>query len=221
MSDKKLKFAIVLSGCGFLDGAEIQESTMTMLAVCEAGGTYQIFAPDIAQYHVINHLTGQPSAEVRNVLVEAARIARGKARPLSEFKAREFDALLFPGGFGAAKNLSTFAFDGASCTVNADVQASVQAMLKAGKPIGALCISPAVIAKIVSGARVTVGADEEANEQIARMGSSAQNTGHGQIVIDEEHKIVSAPCYMLESSVDEIALDAREMVKAVIRLAER
>ena len=135
---EKKKFAVVLSGCGVYDGAEIHESTMTMLSILEEGATYQCFAPDIPQYHVINHLTGKVMNETRNVLVESARIARGDIKPLSEFKASDFDALIFPGGFGAAKNLSTVAFDGANATVNPEVEDSVKQMLALHKPIGAL-----------------------------------------------------------------------------------
>lgn len=148
---EKKKFAVVLSGCGVYDGAEIHEATMTMLAIKEGGADYQCFAPDIPQYHVINHLTGEEMNESRNVLVESARIARGDIKPLTEYNANEFDALIFPGGFGAAKNLSTVAFDGADATVNPQVEETIKSTLALHKPIGALCISPAVVAKVIQG----------------------------------------------------------------------
>ena len=155
-----MKFAVVLSGSGVYDGAEIHEATLTMLAIDKCGSSYQCFAPDINQHHVINHITGDEMDETRNVLVESARIARGNIKPLSEFKAIDFDALVLPGGFGVAKNLSTLAFDGANCSVNTDVERVVVETAKANKPIGALCIAPAVIVKILQGAKVTIGTDE-------------------------------------------------------------
>ncbi|GAI95353.1 unnamed protein product, partial [marine sediment metagenome] len=139
------KFAVVLSGSGVFDGAEIHEATLTLYAIVKNGGTYEIFAPDIPQHHVVNHITGEEMNETRNVLIEAARIARGKIKPLSEFNEKDFDAIIFPGGFGAAKNLSSFAFDGVNCSVNKDVENSIKQMADAKKPIGALCISPVIL----------------------------------------------------------------------------
>ena len=143
------KFAVVLSGNGVFDGAEIHESAMTLLAIMQQGGAYEIFAPDIDQYHVINHITGEEMPESRNVLVESARIARGNIKPLSEFHAGDFDYLIFPGGFGAAKNLSSFAFDGVDCSVNHDVEKAIRSMIEQEKPIGALCIAPVLLSKIL------------------------------------------------------------------------
>ena len=120
------KFAVVLSGSGVFDGAEIHEATLTLYAIVKNGGTYEIFAPDIPQHHVVNHITGEEMNETRNVLIEAARIARGNIKPLSEFNEKDFDAIIFPGGFGAAKNLSSFAFDGINCSVNKDVENSIK-----------------------------------------------------------------------------------------------
>ncbi|HQB78074.1 MAG TPA: isoprenoid biosynthesis glyoxalase ElbB, partial [Tenuifilaceae bacterium] len=134
----KKRFAVVLSGCGVYDGAEIHEATMALYAIARNGGVYQVFAPDMEQHHVINHLTGEEMPEKRNVLVESARIARGNAKPLSELRTEEFDALIFPGGFGAAKNLSTWAFDGPLAKINPDVERVIADMHKAKKPIGAL-----------------------------------------------------------------------------------
>ncbi|HPX05046.1 MAG TPA: isoprenoid biosynthesis glyoxalase ElbB, partial [Tenuifilaceae bacterium] len=152
----KKRFAVVLSGCGVYDGAEIHEATMALYAIARNGGVYQVFAPDMEQHHVINHLTGEEMPEKRNVLVESARIARGNAKPLSELRTEEFDALIFPGGFGAAKNLSTWAFDGPLAKINPDVERVIADMHKAKKPIGALCIAPVLLAKLIKGASVTI-----------------------------------------------------------------
>src|SRR5690606_28393538 len=151
------KIAVVLSGCGVYDGSEIHEATLTMLAIARHGAEYECFAPDVDQAHVINHITGQEMTEQRNVLIESARIARGKIRSLDEYRAEEFDAIVFPGGFGAAKNLCTFAFDGADCRIHSDVETSVRETVEAGKPVGALCIAPAVITKILGNVKVTIG----------------------------------------------------------------
>ena len=140
------KFAVVLAGCGVFDGAEIQEAVLTLLAIERAGASYQCFAPDIPQYHVIDHLSGQPANETRNVLTEAARIARGNIRPLSSFQASAFDALVFAGGFGAAKYLCSWAYKGDRAKVNPDVEKAAKAMFEAGKPIGAMCIAPVILA---------------------------------------------------------------------------
>ncbi|NLJ07530.1 MAG: isoprenoid biosynthesis glyoxalase ElbB, partial [Sphingobacteriales bacterium] len=155
------KIAIVLAGCGVYDGAEIHEAVMTMLAVKKAGAVYDIFAPDVEQAHVINHLNGEVMNEKRNVLVEAARIARGKIQPLSSFSGKNYDAIIFPGGFGVAKNLCTFAFDGVDMKVNPDVEKVIKEMLELNKPIGALCISPVMLAKIIgNGVELTIGNDK-------------------------------------------------------------
>ena len=217
MANKKV--AVILSGCGVYDGAEIHESVLALLALDRQGAEYQCFAPDIAQHHVINHLTGDEMPESRNVLVEAARIARGNIKPLSEFDMAAFDALLLPGGFGAAKNLSSLAFDGPGCTVNADVANTVSAMADAGKPIGALCIAPAVLAKILTGAKVTIGSDAGTIGAIEAMGGMHQETTHAEVVVDEQRKLVTSPCYMLDASISQIADGADNTVKALLELA--
>ncbi len=210
------KFAVVLSGSGVYDGAEIHEATMTLYAIMKHGGTYDIFAPDIDQHHVINHITGEEMPETRNVLIESARIARGKIKNLADFEAADYDILIFPGGFGVAKNLSSLAFDGADCTVDLAVEQAVLAMVKEAKPIGALCISPAVIAKIIQGAVVTVGSDEGTISAIEKMGGSHQVTTHGEIVVDDEFKLVTTPCYMLDANILQIAEGAENVVKRLL-----
>ena len=211
------KFAVVLSGNGVFDGAEIHESTMTLLAIMQHGGAYEIFAPDIDQHHVINHLTGEEMPETRNVLIESARIARGNIKPLNEFNAADFDYLIFPGGFGAAKNLSTLAFDGPACSVDPQVERAVRDMHAASKPIGALCISPAVIAKILEGVEVTIGQDEGTVGAIEKMGGTHKTTTHGEVVVDATNKVYTTPCYMFDANIIQIYDGANNVVKEMMR----
>ncbi len=214
---KEKKFAVVLSGCGVFDGAEIHEATMTMLAIKEEGAGYQCFAPDIPQYHVINHLTGETMNESRNVLIESARIARGDIKPLSEYKASEYDALIFPGGFGAAKNLSTVAFDGADAKVNSEVEDAIKSTLAFHKPIGALCISPAVVAKVIEGVEVTIGNDPGTAEAIEKMGSKHVVSTHGMVVHDHKYNVFTTPCYMLDATILDIKEDATVVVHEMMK----
>lgn len=210
------KFAVVLSGSGVFDGAEIHEATLSLLAIAKAGAEYEIFAPDIAQFHVINHLTGEEMKETRNVLIESARIARGKIKPLSDFNASSFDALLFPGGFGAAKNLSSLAFDGPKCSVNSEVENVIKAMFQAEKPIGALCIAPAVIARVIKGVTVTIGQDNGTAVAIEAMGGTHVNTTHGEVVEDNVNRVFTTPCYMLDATILDIYEGAKNVVKAML-----
>jgi enhancing lycopene biosynthesis protein 2 len=211
------KFAVVLAGCGVYDGAEIHEAVVTLLAIDRNKCSYQIFAPDIDQYHVINHLKGEVTNERRNVLEESARIARGNIQALSEFNPDTYDAIIFPGGFGCAKNLSTFAFKGADCEVNPDVENAVLSMVKANKPVGALCIAPAVIARILKNVDVTIGNDENTAANIEKTGSHHIKTNHGEVVKDSKLKVFSTPCYMLDASISQIADGAENIVKAMIK----
>ena len=210
------KFAVVLAGSGVYDGAEIHEATLTLLAIKKNGADYEIFAPDISQHHVINHLTGKEMAETRNVLVESARIARGKIKPLSAFNAREFDALIFPGGFGVAKNLCNYAFKGADCTVNAEVEKAVKDMASLKKPIGAMCISPVMIAKIFGNVNVTLGADPKDAAMIEKMGANHIKTAHGEVVRDPHRPVFTTPCYMLDADIIQIAEGTDNIVKAIL-----
>ena len=212
------KIAIILSGCGVYDGTEIHEATMSMLAVDQAGAQYELFAPDIDQHHVINHLTGKQSEGTRNVLVESARIARGKIRNLKDFNPAEFDALLFPGGSGAVKNLSDYAVEGAAIKVNADVEKAIQSMHAAGKPIGALCIAPVLLAKVIAGCNVTIGNDKDTASHIVQMSSHHSNTNATGIVIDEKNKLVTTPCYMLGTRISEIYEGAGKVVEALMKM---
>lgn len=210
--------AVILSGCGVYDGTEIHEATMSMLAIDQNGAQYELFAPDIDQMHVINHLTGQQTDEKRNVLVESARIARGNIRDLKEFNADEFDALLIPGGFGAAKNLSDYAFKGAAMKVNSDVEKAIRAVHAAQKPIGALCIAPVLLASIIKESNVTIGTDIETAAHIDHMGAYHINTDVTGIVIDEKNKFVTSPCYMLGTRISEIYEGAEMVVTALISM---
>lgn len=217
MNSKK-KFAVVLAGSGVYDGSEIHEATLALYAISKNGGEYEIFAPNIDQYHVINHFTGEEMAEKRNVLVEAARIARGNIKDLKEFDANNYDSILFPGGFGVAKNLCTFAFKGPDCDVNPDVENALKTMHKAGKPIGALCIAPALIAKILGKVEVTIGQDAGTAEAITSLGATHVKTDHGEIVFDKENKIVTTPCYMLDATIAQIGEGAENVVKTIMAL---
>lgn len=217
MSEKK-KFAVVLSGCGVYDGAEITETVTTLLAIEKAGAEYEVFAPDMEQRQVINHINGEEMHEARNVLVEAARIVRGAIKPLSGYNADNYDALMFPGGFGAAKNLSSFAFDGAECSVHPEVEKAVRDTNKADKPIGALCITPVIMAKIFGEAKLTIGSDQGVAEALQTMGATHVNTTHAEVVTDENLKIATTPCYMLDASITQIAEGAENIVKAVMKM---
>jgi len=210
------RFAIILAGNGVFDGAEIHEATLSMLAIAKHGASYETFAPDILQHHVINHITGEEMPEKRNVMVESARIARGQIKELGDFDAQEFDALLIPGGFGVAKNLCDFAFNGADCTVNQKVEKAIIDMAKARKPIGALCISPVILAKLFGDVDVTIGQDKGTAEAIEKMGSKHIYTTHGEVVIDKKHNFFTTPCYMLDADILQIAEGADNIVKAMI-----
>jgi len=218
MSTKK-QTAIILSGCGVYDGAEIHEAILTMLAIAKQNADYTIFAPDIEQHHVINHLKGEETTEKRNVLVEAARIARGDIKALSDYRVQDFDALFIPGGFGAAKNLSSFAFEGANCTIEKETERAIIETHSAKKPIGALCITPALIAKVLKDVKVTIGQDKATAEAIEQMGSTHANSNHGEVIIDEANKLATTPCYMLNANLVQIAEGADNIVKAVLNMA--
>jgi enhancing lycopene biosynthesis protein 2 len=217
---KQMKFAVLLAGSGVFDGSEIHEATMTLYAITKNGGTYQVFAPDIDQHHVINHITGEEMDERRNVLIESARIARGDIKNLKDFEADDYDALILPGGFGAAKNLSTFAFDGADCKINGEVENAIKAMNDKNRPVGALCISPVILAKIFGNVKLTIGQDKDTAEAVEQMGAIHKRTDHGEIVVDKDKKLVTSPCYMLEANLLNIAEGADNVVKSIIEISD-
>jgi enhancing lycopene biosynthesis protein 2 len=210
------KFAVILAGCGVYDGAEIHEAVLTLLAIDKAGAAYQCYAPDIQQHHVVSHVTGKEMPEKRNVLVESARIARGNIKPLSSFKASDFDAMIFPGGFGAAKNLCDWALRGDNCTVNHDVEKAVKGMFEAGKPIGAMCIAPVILAKLFKGSNFTTGDDPASESFIEKTGNKYSKTEHGEVVIDKVRNLFTTPCYMLDATISQIAEGTENIVKAMM-----
>jgi enhancing lycopene biosynthesis protein 2 len=214
------KVAVVLAGCGVYDGSEINEAVLTLLALEQQGATYECFAPNIDQLHVINHLTGKVAAgETRNVLVEAARIARGAIKDLAEARAQDFDALLVPGGFGAAKNLSNFAVAGSAMEVQKDFLRFAQAMHGAGKPIGLICIAPTMAAKIFgAGVECTIGNDAEVAAAIESMGGRHVACPVDKAVVDRRNKLVTTPAYMLAGRVSEAAQGIGDCVKNVLAL---
>lgn len=212
------KIAVLLSGNGVFDGAEIHEATLTLYSIVKNGATYEIFAPDIEQHHVVNHITGEEMREKRNVLIESARIARGKISDLASFSASDFDALILPGGFGAAKNLSSFAFDGANCKVNLDVEKAIRGMIDQNKPVGALCIAPVIIAKLLGEVELTIGQDKDTADAVKNMGATHVETTHGEVVIDNKNKIVTTPCYMLDANIAQIGDGANIVVKTILDL---
>jgi enhancing lycopene biosynthesis protein 2 len=218
--EKMKKVAVILSGCGFKDGGEIYEATLTLLALDEADVSYQCFAPDMPQMHVVNHLTGEEMPESRNVLVEAARLARGNVKPITEAKIEDFDALIIPGGFGAAKNLCNFAVKGSDMTVQAEVLAFAQGMSQAGKPVGLVCIAPAMAPKIGgAGTQYTIGNDAGTAAAINAMGGVHVDCAVDECVIDNERKIVTTPAYMYAARIREARAGIQKLVQAVLSLA--
>jgi len=216
-----MKIAVVLSGCGVFDGAEIHESVLTLWSLEQNKVDYDCLAPNVQQAHVINHMTGEEMAESRNVLVEAARISRGAIIDVAKASADDYDALIFPGGFGAAKNLSDFAFKGADCCINPDVLAFAQKFASANKPMGFICIAPAMIPKIFNETiDLTIGSDKETAKAINQMGGHHVECPVTEMVVDEQHKVVSTPAYMLAENISQAASGISKLVKEVIRLAK-
>ncbi len=217
------KIGVVLSGCGFYDGAEIQEAVVTLLALDRAGAEVELMAPDIDQLHVVNHLTGNEMAvETRNVLVESARIARGNIKNIAEANADDLDALIFPGGFGVAKNLSDYAMSGPNCEVNPHIHDMVVAVRKSEKPIGVMCIAPTMMAKIMGSqgiiVNLTIGSDDKTGADVEAMGAVHVDCDVRDIVIDKKHKVVSTPAYMEAKSISEAADGIEKLVAEVMKM---
>lgn len=216
------RVGLLLSGCGVFDGSEIHEAVCTMLALDRAGAEIVCLAPDREQAAVVNHLNQAPQGERRNVLVESARIARGKIRDVARIEARELDALILPGGFGAAKNLSTFADQGSKAAVDEGTARLIREMHRAGKPLGALCIAPAVLAAVLgkeARPELTIGTDEGTGKALEAMGAKHVKTPVSDIVVDRKNKVVTTACYMLASRISEVADGADKLVRAVLELA--
>jgi enhancing lycopene biosynthesis protein 2 len=225
-----MKIGVLLSGNGVFDGSEIQEAVFTLLAIDELSGEAVCMAPDIDQHHVLNHLTGEEMPEKRNVLIESARIARGNIRNMAELKTGDLDALVIPGGFGAAKNLTKWAFSGPDGEILQDVKYLITEMVKRGKPVCGLCMGPTVIAKALEGTGIhpelTIGTTEEPSPyEIGAISAGINKTGANavmkkvsEILIDSKNKIVTAPCYMMEASVSEIRKNVQMAVEATFSL---
>lgn len=217
----KKKIGVVLSGCGVYDGSEIHEAVLTLLAIDRNGAEAVCMAPDM-ELSVVDHLTGQPTGEKRNVLVESARIARGKIRNIATVRGAELDAIIFPGGFGAAKNLCDFAIKGAGASVQTEVARLLQEMAAGGKPIGAICIAPALVAATLGkdhAPELTIGNDADTAAAINATGSRHVSCPVAEFVLDSKNRIVSTPAYMLAERIGEAAEGIEKAVKAVIEMA--
>ncbi len=224
------KIGVILSGCGVYDGSEIQEAVFTLLEIADEGGIAVCFAPDIDQHHVINHRTGEEMSEKRNVLTESARIARGEIKSLSELKMEELDALVIPGGFGAAKNLTKWAFQGPDGEILPELKKAIMDCVQAKKPLVGLCMGPTVIAKALEGtdfrARMTVGTIKEKSPyDIAAISAGMEKTGAvsemrsiDEISIDKHYKIISAPCYMMEGSIVDVHKNVKQAIYALFNM---
>lgn len=215
------KIGVVLSGCGVGDGSEIHEAVFTLLAIDRNGAESVCMAPD-ADFPETNHLTMQESGAKRNALVEAARIARGNIRNISEIKASDIDAVIFPGGYGAAKNLCNFASKGAEATVHPEVSRLIKEVAAAGKPIGAICIAPALIAAVLGkevAPVLTIGNDAGTAAEIDKTGAKHQQCPVTEFVVDKQNKIVSTPAYMLATRISETCEGIEKCVKEVIAMA--
>jgi len=215
------RVAVILSGCGVFDGSEIYESVITLLKLDQAGAQVQCFTPDIEQMHVINHVTGDVmEGECRNVLVEAARLVRGDIKNLTNANAEDFDAVILPGGFGAAKNLCDFAVKGSDMTLEKDVLRFVQAMHAADKPVGLMCIAPAMAGKLFGeGVHFTIGDDLDTASAIEATGAVHERCPVNNICIDGANKVVTTPAYMLAGNISEAASGINKLVDAVLEQA--
>ena len=225
-----MKIGVIFSGSGVFDGTEIQEGVFTLLSIKKVGAEALCFAPNIDQHHVINHITGEEMKERRNVLVESARIARGAIQDLADFDASQLDALVLPGGFGAAKNLTSWAFSGPDGDINAQVKEAVLSMVKAKKPVAGLCMGPTVIAKALEKSGIfpslTVGTTTAPSPyEIGAISQGMEKTGAkavmktvDEIEIDTKNKIVTAPCYMMEADILQVRNNVQKAIDALVKL---
>ncbi|XP_005103393.1 glutamine amidotransferase-like class 1 domain-containing protein 3A, mitochondrial [Aplysia californica] len=219
--------AVVLAGSGVYDGSEVHEVSAVWVHLSRAGAEVSMFAPDIPQMHTVDHTKGEPSEDGRNVLKESARIARGNVKPISDLQVTNFDAVVFPGGFGAAKNLSSFAVDGTDMKVEPDVERVLKEFHSAQKPIGLCCIAPVLAAKVISGCEVTVGSNEEEGGRwpfagtcgaIEAMGAKHVKKNVTEIHTDEANRIVTTPAFMCQTAVHEVFDGIGAMVQKVLTL---
>jgi enhancing lycopene biosynthesis protein 2 len=213
------KVAVILSGCGHQDGAEIHESVATLLALSKAKVTVTGFAPNRNQHHVLNHLNSQEQAESRNMMVEAARIMRGNVKPLSELNVKQFDAIFFPGGSGAAKNFFDLALKGEHYRVFEDIAVVIKAIVEQKKPAGFICIMPMVIPHFYpKGTKMTIGNDANLAAMVEKRGLVHVNCSASDCVIDQEHKLVTTPAYMLAKDISEVFIGIEKLVNAVLSM---
>jgi enhancing lycopene biosynthesis protein 2 len=223
MSQGKKKVGVILCGCGHRDGSEVHEATLALLALDQAGAEAVCFAPAGNTLFVRDHLTGRDVNGTRNMIVESARIARGKIRDLATASIEELDALIIPGGQGAALNLSNFLVDGVDCSVLPDVSRIISGMAKAGKPIGGICIAPATIARVFQqegmSATITCGTDAEVASKYEAMGQRHENCAPTECVIDRERKVVSSPAYINAKTIGEVWQGVQKLVTAVLEMA--
>jgi enhancing lycopene biosynthesis protein 2 len=216
------RVGIILSGCGVFDGAEIQEAVLTMLAISREGGDYVCAAPDRDQLHVVDHRTGEVvEGETRNVLAEAARIARGEVIPLSELNVNDVDAIVLPGGYGAVKNLSTYAVDGIDMDVDPELARIVAEAIEQDKPVGFICITSVIAAKLIPGVCVTIGNDEKTAADIVSLGGEHEEAPVEDFVLDESSNVLSVPAYMLGPTIDDVASGIDALVSELMERARR
>ncbi len=222
-----MKIGVLLSGCGVYDGAEIHESVLTLLSIEEMGAEAVCISINKNQHHVINHTTGEEMNESRNMLIESARIARGNVKDISEIDPVDIDALVIPGGFGSAKNFTNWAFEGPDGTILPEVKLLIVNMINVGKPIAALCVSPVVMSKALEGstvsAKMTIGTNQEGSPYdingfsggLEKTGAKTEMKSVREICIDQENKIVTAPCYMMDASILDIRKNVRSALEAL------
>ena len=225
-----MKIGVLLSGCGVYDGVEIQEAVLTLLAIEEIGAEAICISVDENHYHVVNHITGDEMQESRNMMIEAARISRGKIHEISAISPADIDALVIPGGFGSAKNFTNWAFSGPEGEINSKVKLLIVNMVNVGKPIVALCVSPIVVAKALENSsihpKMTIGSDQEKSpydinafsQGMESIGVSSEMKTIREVLIDAENKIITAPCYMMEASILEVRNNIKNAFEALKEL---
>ena len=225
-----MKIGVLLSGCGVYDGVEIQEAVLTLLAIDEMGDEAVCIAVDANQHHVINHISGEELPETRNMLIEAARISRGKIHNIRAIQPVDIDALVIPGGFGSAKNFSSWAFHGADGTILPEVKLLIVNLINVGKPIAALCVSPVVLALAMKNNSIpltlSIGSTKEDSpydildfqEGIKQTGAAIQDKNVREILIDHENKIVCAPGSMMDASIVDVRLNVQSALLALKKL---
>lgn len=222
-----MKIGVLLSGCGVYDGAEIQEAVLTLLAIEEIDAEAICISIDREQHHVVNHLTGEEMKESRNMLVESARIARGNIKEIRDVDPGELDALVIPGGFGSAKNFTTWAFSGPDGEILPEVKLLLINLMNIGKPIAGLCVSPVVLAKAMEGSKyapiMTIGTDLEPSPYdikafvtgLEKTGMATEMRSVREISVDKTNRIVTAPCYMMDANISEIRKNIRSAIEAL------